>query len=1016
MTRKRKRRQPASDASQPRKRIKRESNEPAPAKELNHPTLSLYYPCILTLRDHLLSKLPITSKKRRRKVQAIRDSSTACPKPAEAGAQQGDIDKGRLAKLLDNTLIYSSSSCSYPVTKPATECDFKVFSQHVEPVDETSFLEGNTSQTEIVDFAIWLLFHRVYRKDIKPTHLLCHGYRRAKASSRDGDGDRFLANIPGVTSYYPNCHVTTLKGPPWSCLVNLLGKECEEIMLDLILNHGIFVAVDAGKNNYYQLCGTPITELKPMQSKSSPPKVESLTDITASRQTTTQATSKQPLKIKPSSSITLVRNRMFYARPALNAHGKVSFGLRHIHALNRFANPENAQQTQLIMMYIFPRQFKLHNVFTSVVDPQETVQPFKDYTLRENEIAEKQRLQNSKSSTKGDSTEKLPVPRRLRGTATELVKKMQKLHARCSYSELLRHYCPTTGYRDPSVKLMSRSKDSMASSELKSQLTSTTKSTQYLQEMGENMTKGELVDSATPSSNVSAFCRAVLSKLIPDGFWGHGPDGVENKKVVMLNVHQFVQMRRYETLNLHEIYQGIKIKHITWLVPPHVQPSTNMSNSDMQKRKELFLEFLYYIFDSLLIPLIRSNFHVTESNLHKNRIFYFRHDVWKTITEPPMSLLKLSMFEEVDVIKARQLLDARSLGFSQMRLLPKGKAVRPITNLRRRVTKLRDGKAVLGRSINSVMAPVFNMLDYEKRMQPNRVGSALFSAGDLYPRLKSFKQNIVSAKGGIPTFYFAKADVQSCFDTIPQDQVVKLMKQLASKDEYQIFNHAEIKPSDVHGYRVGGTSQLRPARKFIASARAPLDFQTFDEAVNTSLANRKKNTIFVDKVVPSFHQKEKLLSLLEDHVERNIIKIGKKFFKQKKGIPQGSVLSSLLCNYFYADLEHEELSFLNCEESLLLRLIDDFLLITTNQEHAKRFLQTMHNGVESYGVQVNPAKSLVNFASDINGTQLARLGSDMLFPYCGTMINTKTLEISKDRDRARGTGNSDQHILWPYAD
>lgn len=381
-----------------------------------------------------------------------------------------------------------------------------------------------------------------------------------------------------------------------------------------------------------------------------------------------------------------------------------------------------------------------------------------------------------------------------------------------------------------------------------------------------------------------------------------------------------------------------------------------------------------------------------------------------------MSLLKLSMFEEVDVIIARQLLDARSLGFSQMRLLPKGKTVRPITNLRRRVTKLRAGKAVLGRSINSVMAPVFNMLDYEKKMQPKRVGSALFSAGDLYPRLKSFKQNMASAKGGIPVFYFAKADVQSCFDTIPQDRVVRLMKQLASEDEYKIFNHAEIKPSDIHGYGVGSMSQLRPARKFTASARAPLDFQTFDETVNTSLANRKKNTIFVDKVVPSFHQREKLLSLLEDHVERNIIKIGKKFFRQKKGIPQGSVLSSLLCSLFYADLEHEMLGFLNREESLLLRLIDDFLLITTNQKHAKRFLRIMHNGVDSYGVQINPSKSLVNFAFDINGTQLAKLGSDMLFPYCGTMINTKTLEISKDRNRARGIGNSDRNVLWPYAD
>lgn len=105
----------------------------------------------------------------------------------------------------------------------------------------------------------------------------------------------------------------------------------------------------------------------------------------------------------------------------------------------------------------------------------------------------------------------------------------------------------------------------MTSPELKSQLTSTAKFTKCLDQMNENGTKGDLIDSATPSANVSAFCRAVLSKLIPDGFWGHGPDGVENKGVVMLNVDHFVRMRRFETLNLHEIYQGIKVIACPWL-------------------------------------------------------------------------------------------------------------------------------------------------------------------------------------------------------------------------------------------------------------------------------------------------------------------------------------------------------------------------------------------------------------------------------------------------------------------
>jgi telomerase reverse transcriptase len=62
------------------------------------------------------------------------------------------------------------------------------------------------------------------------------------------------------------------------------------------------------------------------------------------------------------------------------------------------------------------------------------------------------------------------------------------------------------------------------------------------------------------------------------------------------------------------------------------------------------------------------------------------------------------------------------------------------------------------------------------------------------------------------------------------------------------------------------------------------------------------------------------------------------------GIPQGSVLSTVLCNIFYADLERKKLPFLNDPDGLLLRLIDDFLFISMNKNHAMQFLHLMHDG------------------------------------------------------------------------
>ena len=423
-------------------------------------------------------------------------------------------------------------------------------------------------------------------------------------------------------------------------------------------------------------------------------------------------------------------------------------------------------------------------------------------------------------------------------------------------------------------------------------------------------------------------------------------------------------------------------------------------------------EFMYYVFDSILIPLIRTNFHVTESNTHRYRLFFFRQDVWRSLSEPAIASLKLNMFEEIKLERAQTILCSRTLGFSQVRLLPKETGVRPIMNLRRRTLK-KGYQGMLGSSINSVLAPIFNVLTAEQvtnslwRCQhllinqssnPSRLGSALFSVGDLHAKLKSFKSVIQNSPKPL---YFAKVDVKAAFDTIPQNAVVRLISSIPSESEYRIAKHVEIKPGE--GYHEGD-DRSKPIRKWTASAKASDDFQSFEEHLESELATRRKNTIFVENIVNQFREKDELLNLLAEHIQCNMVKIGKKFYRQKEGIPQGSVLSSLLCNYFYGNLEMEHLQFLSHEDSLLLRLIDDFLLITINPAHAKQFLQVMHDGLPEYGVRVNPDKTLANFEATINGKKVPRLVGSRNFPYCGSFIDTKTLNISKDRERRKNTG------------
>lgn len=130
-----------------------------------------------------------------------------------------------------------------------------------------------------------------------------------------------------------------------------------------------------------------------------------------------------------------------------------------------------------------------------------------------------------------------------------------------------------------------------------------------------------------------------------------------------------------------------QLTNFNWLCPPNTPPTSKLSFSDTLKRRQLLAEFLYWLFDSFLVPLLRTHFYITESGVHRNRLFYFRHDVWKKLSEPALDRLKTDMFVELGADKAKQILDNRKLGFAQVRLLPKEHGIRPIMNLRKRGLK-----------------------------------------------------------------------------------------------------------------------------------------------------------------------------------------------------------------------------------------------------------------------------------------------------------------------------------------
>ncbi|KAI1828107.1 hypothetical protein F4861DRAFT_243412 [Xylaria intraflava] len=407
--RKRKRHTLADEVSTngpPTKKTKNGDSQYSVSSRVWHPVLSQYYAHVQSLREYIIAKLPSSSKIRRRKVSAVGIVSRF------SGMPLSDLEQ-RLGTLLDTTFVGLSQLGIEAGNHPAEGCNQRGDESYVTLSNGVNrFVE---SQALIVEYVVRTIFNK--EKSAKwPDHLLCDGFRR--------DGGL------GLRAIRPNPYVEALQQPPWPQLLALLGESGEHIMIDLLLDCAIFVSLDAGTNNVCQLSGKPLSSITPYGHKSA---------------------SEENSVAKCPSELVFVRNRMFYARAALNARGQVCFGLRHIHILNRSPLQQldegqdaeslaslarqNDGHTLKVMMYMFPRQFGLHNAFTSKINFKETSQRLKDYTLREEEIIKKfGRIRDDDVHVK--------VPKRLRGRARDLVRKFQVLHQRCSYSQLLQHYCP----------------------------------------------------------------------------------------------------------------------------------------------------------------------------------------------------------------------------------------------------------------------------------------------------------------------------------------------------------------------------------------------------------------------------------------------------------------------------------------------------------------------------------------------------------------------------------------------
>ncbi|KAG9103388.1 hypothetical protein FRC06_011131 [Ceratobasidium sp. 370] len=437
----------------------------------------------------------------------------------------------------------------------------------------------------------------------------------------------------------------------------------------------------------------------------------------------------------------------------------------------------------------------------------------------------------------------------------------------------------------------------------------------------ETKLKPRFVEFACSHHEVLRYVKTIVDEVIPHAFWG----SVTNRRVIDSHIEKVITQRRFETLTLHTLMQRLRVADCEWLGETK---DRRVCQSDALKRAELLREFVYWFFDSFLMPLIRTSFYVTETSALQHQLLYFRHDDWQTLCAPLLDKLSGETFERID----------------------------PSETIAER-----DGSPT----------------DCKSGSQGESQAS------------KAFKSSLLRPDGSMPKLYFVKLDVRACFDTIEQGKLLSILKQSLTQDGYMIRKFSQLQFS---------TGQTR--RTFHKKAVPDLEHTHF-MTYAARLAACLRHVVFADQVVYGFDYQEETLQLLEEHITDNIVRIGSDLYRQVVGIPQGSILSTLLCAIFYGNLEETELQFTQDPGNVLLRFVDDYLFITADVKVARKFLKIMHKGHPEYGCEVAEEKTLTNFA-DAEVQTLVLAPENEYFPWCGRIIHMKELSVQWDYSRYRG--------------
>ena len=326
---------------------------------------------------------------------------------------------------------------------------------------------------------------------------------------------------------------------------------------------------------------------------------------------------------------------------------------------------------------------------------------------------------------------------------------------------------------------------------------------------------------------------------------------------------------------------------------------------------------------------------------------------------------------------------------------------------------------------------------------------------------------VPKSEAGTKSFIIS-VDFKNAFDSIPHETLVQHVIEnpsVIASSEYCCVNYKRVEsladnlrvssrtgsvPSDValgHPADVDMESTRRAGLGFghiIHSVGSAVDAHHREDGIleDDRLHRRalRRRSVYIDDGKPKEVTRQNLIKLLKRHVTGNLLCLGKRWFLQSRGIPQGSSISTLLCCLYYGHMENEILpdgmEMQHDEQvadvvtptagastsdsvkptSLMLRMVDDTLFMSVSRAEAEAHLKLLSNGSlkETWNCTINHAKTKLNFDFESLPRNEVVDGRGFCFvPWCGLLFRSDTLEVQADY--SRWARNLDSSLTVNYA-